>query len=35
VGAHDFVISRRGYWLYTQAMPRVLNVMRRKHRAAG
>jgi peptidoglycan pentaglycine glycine transferase (the first glycine) len=32
VGAHDFVISRLGYWLYTQAMPRVLNVMRRRHR---
>jgi peptidoglycan pentaglycine glycine transferase (the first glycine) len=33
VGAHDFVISRWGYWLYTQARPRVLNVMRRRHRA--
>jgi peptidoglycan pentaglycine glycine transferase (the first glycine) len=32
VGAHDFVVSRWGYWLYTQAMPRVLNVMRRRHR---
>jgi lipid II:glycine glycyltransferase (peptidoglycan interpeptide bridge formation enzyme) len=33
VGAHDFVVSRLGYWLYAQAMPRVLNVMRRRHRA--
>ena len=35
VGAHDFVVSRPGYWLYTQAMPRVLNVMRRRHRASA
>jgi len=34
VGAHDFVISRLGYWLYSVAMPRVLNVMRTRHRAA-
>jgi lipid II:glycine glycyltransferase (peptidoglycan interpeptide bridge formation enzyme) len=33
VGAHDFVISRFGYWLYSVAMPRVLNVMRTRHRA--
>lgn len=33
VGAHDFVISPFGYWLYTQAMPRVLDVMRRRQRA--
>ncbi len=32
VGAYDFVVSRAGYWLYTQAMPHVLNVMRRRHR---
>jgi lipid II:glycine glycyltransferase (peptidoglycan interpeptide bridge formation enzyme) len=32
-GAHDFVVSRPGYWLYTQAMPRVLDVMRKRHRA--
>jgi lipid II:glycine glycyltransferase (peptidoglycan interpeptide bridge formation enzyme) len=31
VGAHDFVVSRWGYWLYTQAMPRVLNMMRRRY----
>ena len=34
VGAYDFVVSRPGYWLYTQAMPRVLDVMRRRHRTA-
>jgi peptidoglycan pentaglycine glycine transferase (the first glycine) len=33
VGAHDLVISRPGYWLYTQAMPRVLDAMRRRHRS--
>jgi lipid II:glycine glycyltransferase (peptidoglycan interpeptide bridge formation enzyme) len=32
-GAHDFVISHLGYWLYTQAMPRILNVMRRRYHA--
>ena len=30
-GAHDFVISHAGYWLYSQAMPRVLDMMRRRH----
>jgi peptidoglycan pentaglycine glycine transferase (the first glycine) len=30
-GAHDFVVSRLGYWLYSVAMPRVLNLMRRSH----
>jgi len=30
-GAYDFVVSRWGYWLYTQALPHVLNVMRRRH----
>jgi lipid II:glycine glycyltransferase (peptidoglycan interpeptide bridge formation enzyme) len=29
VGAYDFVVSRFGYWFYTQAMPRILNIMRR------
>lgn len=29
-GAHDFVISRFGCWLYSVAMPRVLNLMRRQ-----
>jgi lipid II:glycine glycyltransferase (peptidoglycan interpeptide bridge formation enzyme) len=32
VGACDFVVSRWGYWLYSVAMPRVLNVMRRRYR---
>ena len=31
VGAHDFVISRFGYWLYSVVMPRALNLMRRRH----
>ena len=31
-GAHDFVISRFGYWLYSVAMPRVLDIMRARHR---
>jgi lipid II:glycine glycyltransferase (peptidoglycan interpeptide bridge formation enzyme) len=31
-GAHDFVVSRPGYWFYTQAMPRVLALMRRRHK---
>ena len=32
VGAHDFVVSPLGYWLYTTAMPRILDIMRRRHR---
>lgn len=35
VGAHDFVISRFGYWLYSVARPRVLEVMHRRHRATS
>jgi lipid II:glycine glycyltransferase (peptidoglycan interpeptide bridge formation enzyme) len=31
-GAHDFVISPPGYWLYSVAMPRVLNWMRARYR---
>jgi peptidoglycan pentaglycine glycine transferase (the first glycine) len=31
-GAHDFVISRFGYWLYSVVMPRVLDIMRAHHR---
>jgi peptidoglycan pentaglycine glycine transferase (the first glycine) len=34
VGAYDFVVSRSGYGLYTQVMPRVLDVMRRRHTPA-
>ncbi len=33
VGAYDFVISRSGYWLYSTVMPRVLEVMRRRHQS--
>jgi peptidoglycan pentaglycine glycine transferase (the first glycine) len=31
IGAWDFPVSRAGYWLYTMAMPRVLDLMRRRH----
>ncbi len=31
-GAHDFVISRFGYWLYSVVMPRMLDIMRARHR---
>jgi peptidoglycan pentaglycine glycine transferase (the first glycine) len=31
VGAVDFVVSRFGYWLYSAVMPRVLDVMRKRH----
>ncbi len=32
IGAWDYPTSRLGYWGYTVAMPRVLDVMRRRHR---
>jgi lipid II:glycine glycyltransferase (peptidoglycan interpeptide bridge formation enzyme) len=32
VGAWDYPVSRPGYWLYTVAMPRVLEMARRRHR---
>jgi lipid II:glycine glycyltransferase (peptidoglycan interpeptide bridge formation enzyme) len=32
VGAWDFPVSKGLYWAYTRAMPRVLDVMRRRHR---
>lgn len=32
IGAYDFVISRFWYWVYTVAMPRVLDVMRMRGR---
>jgi lipid II:glycine glycyltransferase (peptidoglycan interpeptide bridge formation enzyme) len=35
VGAHDFVVSPFGYWLYTQARPRILDIMRRRHQQRG
>ncbi len=31
VGAYDFVASRFWYWVYLVAMPKVLDVMRRRH----
>jgi len=31
IGAWDYPASRPLYWLYTTAMPRVLNLMRRQH----
>lgn len=31
VGAYDFVASRFWYWIYSVAMPKVLNVMRKRH----
>jgi peptidoglycan pentaglycine glycine transferase (the first glycine) len=34
VGAYDFVISRFWYWVYSVAMPKVLEVMRRRHRSS-
>jgi lipid II:glycine glycyltransferase (peptidoglycan interpeptide bridge formation enzyme) len=33
VGAYDFVASRFWYWVYSVAMPKVLKVMRRRHRS--
>jgi len=34
IGAWDFPISRSLYWLYSVAMPRVLDLMRSRHRLA-
>jgi lipid II:glycine glycyltransferase (peptidoglycan interpeptide bridge formation enzyme) len=31
IGAWDFPVSRLGYWLYTAAMPRVLDAMRQAY----
>ncbi len=31
IGAWDYPTSRIGYWAYTVAMPKVLDVMRRRH----
>ena len=33
LGAWDFPVSRSLYWLYTVVMPRVLAMMRRRHRS--
>ncbi|HLF25500.1 MAG TPA: peptidoglycan bridge formation glycyltransferase FemA/FemB family protein [Anaerolineae bacterium] len=32
IGAYDFAPSKLWYWVYTGAMPRVLALMRRRHR---
>ncbi len=32
IGAWDFPVVRTGYWLYTVAMPRILDRMRRRHK---
>jgi lipid II:glycine glycyltransferase (peptidoglycan interpeptide bridge formation enzyme) len=34
-GAYDYAAVRPFYWLYTTAMPRVLDLMRRRHWAKG
>jgi lipid II:glycine glycyltransferase (peptidoglycan interpeptide bridge formation enzyme) len=31
IGAYDYVSSRLGYWAYTMAMPRLLDLMRRRY----
>jgi lipid II:glycine glycyltransferase (peptidoglycan interpeptide bridge formation enzyme) len=33
IGAWDFPVSAAFYWTYTSAMPQVLDLMRRRHRA--
>jgi peptidoglycan pentaglycine glycine transferase (the first glycine) len=33
IGAWDFPVSRPLYWLYTVAMPRYLDLLRRRHKA--
>jgi lipid II:glycine glycyltransferase (peptidoglycan interpeptide bridge formation enzyme) len=35
IGAWDYVVSPLGYWLYTTAIPRVLDVMRWAHWRLG
>lgn len=35
IGAWDYPVSRPLYWAYTVAMPRVLALMRRRHRATS
>jgi len=35
IGAWDFPVSQVGYWLYMVAMPRVLDLMRRRHRTSS
>lgn len=35
IGAWDFPVSRIGYWVYTVAMPRALELMRRRHQMSS
>jgi len=35
IGAWDYPISRAAYWAYTVAMPKVLAIMRGRHRPSG
>jgi lipid II:glycine glycyltransferase (peptidoglycan interpeptide bridge formation enzyme) len=35
IGAYDYPTNRVLYWLYTSAMPRLLDLARRRHRVAG
>ncbi len=32
IGAYDFPVSKLWYWVYTVAMPRALDVMRKRHK---
>ncbi|HEM62306.1 MAG TPA: peptidoglycan bridge formation glycyltransferase FemA/FemB family protein, partial [Chloroflexi bacterium] len=32
LGAYDFPVSRPLYWIYTAVMPRVLDLLRWRHR---
>ncbi len=34
IGAYDYPANRTLYWLYTVAMPRVLEVARHRHQVA-
>jgi lipid II:glycine glycyltransferase (peptidoglycan interpeptide bridge formation enzyme) len=35
IGAWDYPVNKPLYWAYTRAMPRVLDVMRRRHRQSS
>jgi len=32
IGAYDYPVNRQSYFLYTRVMPRVLDLMRARHR---
>jgi peptidoglycan pentaglycine glycine transferase (the first glycine) len=32
IGAWDYPVNKGLYWAYTQAMPKVIDVMRKRHR---